>query len=161
MDINTRRTASGSPLSLSRAVTFILIVGSLLMGGAPAWAAAARFVPEASNATWDDAAVTVTFREIGAPPNGTTSIAVEATGTIETVCRQDGAVRVSIRSSASAAEVSDYPVDGDGTVDGNRRLAVMVQRPVVSGLNCTPQETRTLTVVLRDLVTGATHVIAA
>lgn len=140
------------------AVAMAALLSVLVTGPAPAWAASAQFVAEASTATWDGETVRVTFVETGVEP-GTTTIAVEASGTVDASCRQDDNVLISTHSSAAVTDVSDYPSDTDATVRGTRELALSVSVPTISGLACTLHVVRSLTVVLRDLDTGATLVL--
>lgn len=129
------------------------------VAAAPAPAAPA-FEPAASGFTWDGQTVTVRFREIGLEPGSTTTIAVEATATLEVTCRQAGTVLLTIRASSSAADVSQYQADALGTVTGSRQLGLALQSPTVVGLPCAIEEVRTVTVTLRDLETGAVLVLS-
>lgn len=141
-----------------RVATVACVVVALpLTTGAAAWAAeAARFVPTASSATWDGRTVTVAFQEVGVEPGSTSTIMVEATGILETVCRQDDTVVVSTTSSATVRDVADHVADANGTITGTRVLALTVRPPTITGLNCTIRVIRTLTVLLHDVDTGAT-----
>jgi len=135
------------------------VLAAPLAGAPEARAADARFVPEASSATWDGTIVTVAFTEVGVEPLSTTTVAVSATATIEAVCRQDEVVVVSTRSSATSTNVSDYPADVSGTVTATRELGVTVRVPTLTGLPCSTEVTRTLVVTLHDLRTEAVLVI--
>lgn len=162
LTVHSRLTSA--VLGRRRAPWAVAMVAGLLcvlsVGQSPAWAAsAAQFDPAASSATWDGDTVRVTFLETGVPPGSTSTIAIEATVTVDAVCRQDDNVQVSIHSSATATDVSEYPSGADATIRGSREFAVTVPLPTISGLGCTTQITRTLTVVLRDLDTGATLVL--
>jgi hypothetical protein len=140
-------------------MTGLLVVLSLT-GNAAAWAAAAGFVPASSSAVWDGDTVAVTFQEAGVGPGVTTTILIQATGTVDAVCEKDGEVLVSTHSSATNTDVSNYVAGADGTVTGSRELAVTVQPPTITGLGCTTRVVRTFTVLLHDLDTGARLVLS-
>jgi hypothetical protein len=157
------RFANPGRTRVSRAAGPVVALGVLVAllsaGGTAARAADAYFVPEASGVTWDGEALTVTFREVGVEPGTTTTVAVEATGTVESVCRQADEVVVSTTSSATVTDVADHPADPDATVTALRDLALIVQPPTIVGLPCTVEITRTVTVTLHDLDTGAVLVV--
>ena len=136
-----------------------VVVALLSTGGTAAWAADAYFVPEASGATWDGETLAVTFREVGVEPETTTTMAVAATGTVDFVYRRYDEMVVSTSSSATVTDVADHPADRDGTVTAVRDLALVVQPPTIVGLPCTVEVTRTVTVTLHDLDTGAVLVV--
>jgi hypothetical protein len=134
----------------------VLVVAALLgTGTAARGAPAAHFVPEASGAVWNGDVVTVTLREVGLQRDTVTTIAVEVTGTVDAVCRKADAVVVSSGASATVLDSTRHRTGDDGTVTATIQLALVVRTPVITGLDCTMSVTRALTVVLRDLDTGA------
>jgi hypothetical protein len=64
------------------------------------------------------------------------------------------------RSSSTVTETSEFQTNADGTVTGTRELSLVVKPPVISGVSCTTELTRTFTVTLHDLQTGAVLVIS-
>ena len=130
----------------------------LLAGGSSAaLAAGAHFVPEDTDASWDGAVATVSFREVDvAVEGGVTTISVEVTAEVEVVCTR-GESTLHIRRSATVVEVTDYPISDDGTVAGTARLPLEVRGLKASGFSCVTQHV-SVTAVLEDFWTGATLV---
>lgn len=146
-------------LALATALAACLVAAS--PAGASDNVNAARFVPEATTASWDGNVVRVSFRETGLAPGAESTIFIQATGVVDGACiRNDGVTLLTTRSSATATDIADYTADGGGTIDGTRNLQLSVGVPVVSGLDCTMVVTRSFTVTLRDFRTGATFTIA-
>lgn len=135
----------------------VLTVLSVFTAPGHAAASAARFT--AVSARWDDDVLTVTFLEVGLEPGATTTISTTARNVADGVCEKDGGVRISVRVSASAQDVSDYRAVNDGSVAGERVFTLSVHAPVAPGLDCTMDVTRSFSLALRDLTTGATKEI--
>lgn len=147
---------------LAYGVTALAVLAALVLtGGSAARAANASFVPEASSATWDGGLVTVTFAEAGLPPGASTTVEVEATLAVDTLCRLNGMVLLSTRSSGTVVDESEYRADAEGIVTGARELPLVVRPPTTAGLPCVAEVTRTLRVTLRDLTTGAVLIRSA
>jgi len=134
----------------------ILATGWILVSGDAAWAANAHFIPEASSAAWNGDTVTVTFREDGLGAGTQAAIRVDARGSIDGTCSKGDAVLIATHSSATVTDLSEYQADSAASVTVSRQLAMTVRPPVVSGLDCTMRITRTFSVSLRDIGTGAT-----
>jgi hypothetical protein len=133
----------------------------LVMSPAGAGAeAGAGFEPGATQASWDGNTVVVRFRETGLAPGADSTILIQATGVGRGQCVRDGVTLLTTQSSATATDVADYTADAGGTINGDRTLYVTVGVPVVSGLDCTMVVTRTISITLRDLRTGATYEMA-
>jgi hypothetical protein len=170
---NTRRVGphhsrwAGARFRVLRITILSITAGLVALGGPivaraePAWAAGASFVPDATSASWDGSVVQVTFREIGVAPGGTTTVSAQATGTVDVECRQGSLVLVRVHATSSVDGSTDAVASDAGTVDGTLTLALVVGAPGVSGLGCQPHETRTVSVILRDLTTGASLVVDA
>jgi hypothetical protein len=140
----------------SVAATVSVLTGWLIAGSTTAWAAQAHFPPAGSSATWDGNTVTVTFREEGVDAGTESSILLTARASVDASCNKNGMVLLTTHSSATVTDVSDYPAGHDGVVTGTRELAMKLEPPTVSGLDCAMHVVRTFTVVVRDLDTGAT-----
>jgi len=136
-----------------------IAAAALLAGVGTAWAANPHLVHEADSASWDGATVHVSFREVGLDANALASISIEATGVADAVCVKNGVALFTTRSTATSSDVSDYQASADGTASGARDLKLTVGVPVVQGLDCTMEVTRTFTVMVHDRNTGATDVL--
>ena len=128
----------------------------LLIGGSSAaLAAGAHFVPEDTDATWDGAVATVDFREADVEvEEGVTTISVKVTANVDAVCRRGESV-LHIHRSATALDVSEYPISDDGAVAGTASIPLVVKGLQVSGFKCVTQQV-SLTAALEDFWTGAT-----
>ena len=158
----TRRSLRASLRVLARfaaaVASTMAVLAVLLVGGSgAAWAAGARFVPEATDARWDGAVAIVVFREAGvAVEGGATTISIKVTADVDVVCRR-GESTINIHRSATVTDVNDYPISDDGIVAGTARLPLEVTGLKVSGWSCATQH-RSVTAVLEDFWTGATLV---
>jgi hypothetical protein len=72
------------------------------------------------------------------------------------VCKNAGTIVLSVHATATVRDVSDYTTADDGSVDGVRALDLSVSIPATQGLDCILAATRSFSVALRDLTTGAT-----
>jgi hypothetical protein len=127
----------------------------LISSSGVARADGARFVPEATDAGWDGAVATVAFREVDVPLEAdVTTISVQVTVDVDVVCRR-GASTVDSHRSATALDVQDYPIGGDGTVEGAAVVPLVVTGLRVSGYTCVITNV-SVTAVLEDFWTGAT-----
>ena len=155
----TCRSLRASRRALARfaaaVVSTMAVLAVLLLGGTgAAWAAGARFVPEATDASWDAAVAIVVFREVGVGVDGgVTTISIKVTADVDVVCRR-GESTINIHRSATVTNVNDYPISDDGTVAGTARLPLEVTGLKVSGWSCATQH-RSVTAVLEDFWTGA------
>lgn len=149
-----RRRPTTAARFFGPAATLVLLT-ALLLTGSPALAAAAQFVPAASSATWNGSVATVTFQEVGVAPDTATTIMVVAIGTTDAVCRQNGVVILTFRSSSTVTDQTDYPVGSDGTVSATREVGLVAQPPNVGGVDCVMEIVRRITVTLHDTRTGA------
>lgn len=114
----------------------------------------AYFVPEATAAEWDGEILTVTFREVGLPAGATTTVSVAGEGVAEAVCGHDDEVYFSLHSHSAATDESAYPVAPDGSADSTVVLRLGAQ-VAFDGLDCTAAVSRSFSVTVRDLDTGA------
>src|SRR5512142_3022199 len=114
----------------------------------------AYFIPEATTAAWDGEVLTVTFREVGLVAGARTTVSVAGEGVAEAICGGNDRVLFSLHSYSAVTDESAYPVGADGTADSTvvLRLAAQV---AVEGLDCSPAVSRSFSVTVRDLDTGA------
>lgn len=158
----TRRSLGASRRVLARfaaaAATTMAVLTALLAGGSSAaLAAGGHFVPEATEAGWDGAVATVSFREVDVEAEGgVTTISVKVTADVTVVCTR-GESTLNIRRSATVLEVTDYPISDDGAVAGTARLPLEVRGLQVPGYSCVTRHL-SVTAVLEDFRTGATLV---
>ena len=131
-------------------------VAFLASGSATARADEARFVPEATEVSWDGTVATVSFQEVDVVVEGAaTTISVKVTVDVDVVCTK-GESTLDIHRSATALAATDYPVQ-DGTVTGTAKLPLKVKGPQPPGYSCAVRH-RSVTAVLEDFLTGATLV---
>jgi len=140
------------------AASAMAILAVLLIGGSSAaLAAGALFVPEDTDASWDGAAATVSFREVDVEvEGGITTISVRVTAEVEVLCRR-GESTLHIRRSATATDVTEYPIGDDGSVAGTAKVPLEVRGSKVPGYTCVTQHL-SVTAELEDFWTGATLV---
>lgn len=162
-DISRTRRSPRAPgrvlarFAAAAASTTVVLAVLLASGSGAAWAAGARFVPEATDASWDGAVATVDFQEVGVALEGSvTTISVKVTVDVEVVCTR-GESTINIHRSATALDVKDYPIRSDDTVAGKARVPLKVTGLKVTGWSCVTQR-RSVTAVLEDFWTGATLV---
>jgi hypothetical protein len=140
----------GADMSLTLST---MVAAAMLLIGAPA--DGARFVPEATDAGWDGAVATVAFREVGVDlETDATTISVTVTVDVDAVCRRGGST-VSLRRSATALDVRDYPIGEDGAVEGVAGIPLEVTGLTITGFTCRIMQV-SVTAVLEDFWTGAT-----
>ena len=144
-----------TPRFATAAVSTMAAVALLLVGGSSAaLAAGALFVPEATDAGWDGAVATVSFREIDVElEGGITTISVKVTADVDVVCRR-GQSTLHIRRSAAATDVTEYPIGDDGSVAGTAKVPLEVTGLQVPGYTCVTQHL-SVTAELEDFWTGA------
>jgi hypothetical protein len=129
----------------------VLLVG----GSSAALATGAYFVAEDTDATWDGAVATVSFREAEVEVEGdVTTISVKVTADVTAVCTR-GESTLTIRRSATVLDVADYPIGGDGIVAGTATLPLEVKGLKPAGYSCVTQHL-SVTAELEDFWTGAT-----
>ncbi|MDR7273731.1 hypothetical protein [Catenuloplanes atrovinosus] len=148
-------------------MTSILI--GLLAGGvattagmpAPALAAAAKpaFTAGRTTAVWDGTLLKVEFRETGTKPWSTGLVSIRATGNVDVTC-VGGGISLSSQASAQTEVVSEHRADGSGVRTGEQVIGLSVQAPVITGLDCRPTLSRTFSVTVQDLATGAVQTLA-
>lgn len=149
-------TSIAGRLAVSAGSAVAVLTAVLAGGSGAALAAGAHFVPEATEAGWDGTVATVTFREVGLPPDGgVTTISAKVTAAVDAVCRRGESI-LRIHRSASALDVQDYPIDSDdGVAAGTARVPLEVTGLKVTGWTCVTQRVA-LTAELEDFWTGAT-----
>ncbi|GAB7042833.1 MULTISPECIES: hypothetical protein [Catenuloplanes] len=146
------------------AVLLGLVAGALVTPAAvaaPAHAADPKpaFAVDKTFATWDGKLLTVTFRETGAKPWSTGPVSIRATADVDVTC-VGGGVSLSSQASAETEVVAEHRADGSGVRAGEQVIGLSVQQPGITGLDCRPTLTRTFTVTVRDLATGAVQTLA-
>lgn len=139
------------------AVSTVSIIAALLVGDAGTALAAtgAHFVPEATEAKWDGAVATVTFREVDVALRAShTTISVKVTVDVNEVCTR-GESTLRIHRSATALAAKDYPISDDKIVSDTAQVPVAVGGLVVDGFKCVV-ERQSVSAALEDFWTGAT-----
>ncbi|WP_242889593.1 hypothetical protein [Actinomadura litoris] len=148
-----RRLLTGfatATISTAAAAAMILIGGS-----SAALAEGARFVPEATDVSWDGTVATVAFREVDVVLEAdVTTISVKVTADVDAVCRRGVSV-LHIHRSATALDAKDHPISDGGTVEGTASLPLEVTGLKLSGFTCLITQV-SITTVLEDFWTGAT-----
>ncbi|MDP9796681.1 hypothetical protein J2S43_005193 [Catenuloplanes nepalensis] len=148
----------------TRTVPAAVLIGSLSGGvaaAAPAVAADPKpaFAADRTFATWDGTLLKVEFRETGAAPWSTGPVSIRATGHIDVTC-VGGGVSLTSQASAETEVVSEHRADGSGVRVGEQVIGLAVQPPVITGLDCRPTLSRSFTVTVQDLATGAVQTLA-
>lgn len=141
------------------AVLIGLATGLLAAGPAHAATPKPAFAVDKTFATWDGTLLKVEFRETGAKPRSAGLVSIRATGNVDVTC-VGGGVSLSSQASAETEVVSEHRADGSGVRTGEQVIGLSVQPPVITGLDCRPTLTRTFTVTVQDLATGAVQTLA-
>ena len=141
----------------------LLTGGALAMAAAPVPVLAAdakpAFVAGKTTATWDGSLLKVEFRETGAKPWSTGLVSIRAAGHIDVTC-VGGGVSIDTEASSETEVISEHRADGSGVRAGEQVVGLSVQPPVITGLNCRPTLSRSFTVTVQDLATGAMQTLA-
>jgi hypothetical protein len=160
--ITTRGSVGAARRVLARftavAATTTAVLTGLLAGAAGAAPADdAHFVPKATEVSWDGDVATVSFLEVDVELEGDeTTISVKVTAEVNAVCTR-GESTLFVRRSATALDVTNYPIGDDGTVAGTAKVPLEVKVVPLPGYSCVTRNV-SLTAVLEDFWTGATLV---